>query len=53
MGGWETFGEGRKWLQDFPWCWWWMVMDRCGNFFLREVFLGENGLCRIFMVVGE
>ena len=34
-----------------------LVVDGYGSlwefFFEREVFLGENGLCRIFMVVGE
>lgn len=33
-----------------------LVVDGYGSlweFFLREVFLGENGLCRIFMVVGD
>lgn len=30
--------------------WLWIVV---GIFFEREVFLGENGLCRIFMVVGD
>lgn len=45
----ERVGSGCRIFLGVGGGWLWIVV----GIFLREVFLGENGLCRIFMVVGE